>query len=316
MCPFSIHLYLCLSLCQSKFTSISINPVFFITVYSSYIHLYFFSISCLFTSISWYLSIQIDAYFSSYPFANPNSRLHLSTPFSLSKSNHHLSTCIYFYLFSIHHTISFYLLFTQIYIFLPIQIHGFIFICSSLYFKISLIYLSLSLSISFIPLCQSRLLPITFYLFVNPNSRLYFSNPLSLSKLTTQSFNPVFFISVYSSYIHLYFVSISCLSTSISLYHFVNPDWCLSLSTPFSLFQPNPHLSTCIYFISFLSTILSLSIFCLPKFTYILFNSLLLISAYLSYIDLYFFKSFCQSKLTAISVPVSPRKCHLISKYH
>ena len=47
------------------------------------------------------------------------------------------------------------------------------------------------------------------------------------------------------------FVSISCLSTSISLHIFVNSDWCLSLLTPLSLSQPNPHLSTCIYFYVF-----------------------------------------------------------------
>ena len=84
-------------------------------------------IPCLFTSISF------------YRFANPNLRLSLSIPFSLSLSIHRISTYICFYLLSIH----FYL---------------------------------------FIPLCQFRLMPISFYLFVNPNSRLYLSNPFSLSQ--------------------------------------------------------------------------------------------------------------------------------------
>ena len=59
----SIHLYRFLSLCQSKFTPISFNSVFFISVYSSYIHLYLFlslAYPPLFLYIS--LSIQIDAY--------------------------------------------------------------------------------------------------------------------------------------------------------------------------------------------------------------------------------------------------------------
>ena len=122
----SIHLYLFLSLCQSKFTPVSCNPIFFISVYL------------------------------------------------------HLSTCIYFHLFSIHH----YLLFIQIYIylfqspspnlslsliywpisfsiFLPIQIHGYIFQCS-FFFNRSLIYLPLSLSISCKFLCQSRFTLIYF----------------------------------------------------------------------------------------------------------------------------------------------------------
>ena len=75
----------------------------------------------------------------------------------------------------------------------------------------------------FIPLYQSRLMPISFYLFVNPNSRLYLSNlhslsqsilcistyicfyllsihhyfskPLCQSKLIPISFNSIFFIS-------------------------------------------------------------------------------------------------------------------------
>ena len=51
------------------------------------------------------------------------------------------------------------------------------------------------------------------------------------------------------------FVFISCLSTSNSLYLFLNPDCCLSLSTPFSLSQPNPHLSTRIYFYLFQSLV-------------------------------------------------------------
>ena len=108
-------LYLFLSFCQSKFTAISFKPVFFISLYFLYIHLYLFLslvyspvslfISCLFTSISLYL------------FVNPNSRLYLSTPFSLSQPNSHLPTCIKFISF-LSTTISFYLLFIQLYIYL------------------------------------------------------------------------------------------------------------------------------------------------------------------------------------------------------
>ena len=66
-----------------------------------------------------------------------------------------------------------------------------------------------------IPLYHTGLMPISLYLFVNPDSRLYLSNPFSLSQI---------FLVCPSI-----FVSISCLSTFISLYLFVNLDWCLSL---------------------------------------------------------------------------------------
>ena len=52
-------------------------------------------------------------------------------------------------------------------------------------------------------------------------------------------------------------------------------------------------------FISFPSTTITFCLFFLSRFTYISFNPLLLISAYLSYIDLHLFLSFCQSKFTA-----------------
>ena len=95
-------------------------------------------------------------------------------------------------------------------------------------------------------------MPIPFYLFVNPNSRLYLSNPFSLS-------HSILCISA------CIFVSICCLSTSISLYRFVHPNWRVSLSSLFSLSQPNPYSSTCIYFFSFLSTTISF---------YLLFNQI------------------------------------------
>ena len=130
--PISFYLF------HSKLTPIPFNLVFFISVYSSYIHLYivlslFYPTLFLYTSFS----IQIDAYLF-LSLCLSKFRAIFSNPFSLSHSNFCIPTYICFYLFSIH-----------------------------LYF--------------FIPLCQSRLMPISFYLFVYPNSRQYLSNPFSLS---------------------------------------------------------------------------------------------------------------------------------------
>ena len=95
-------------------------------------------ISCLFTSISFYL------------YVNPNSRLSLSIPIFLPVSILRISTYIFFYLFSIH-----------------------------LYF--------------IIPLWQSRLMPISFYLFANPNSRLYLSMFFSLFQYIPHIFTSITF---------------------------------------------------------------------------------------------------------------------------
>ena len=112
---------------------------------------------------------------------------------------------------------------------------------------------------------QGKLIPclftsISFYLFARPNSRLYLSNPFSLShsilcistyicyylfsirlyffislsiqvdaylflslcqsKFTAVSFKPVFFISLYFLYIHLYFFI--SLSIQIDAYFFIS----------------------------------------------------------------------------------------------
>ena len=122
---------------------ISFKPVFFISAYSSYTHLY------LFLSLIY-----------------PNSRLYFSNPYSLSHSILCISTYICFYLLSIHFGL-------------------------------------------FIPLCLSRLMPISFYLFFNLNSRLYFSNPFSLS----HSIDCItIYICFYILSMHLYFFISLCQS--------------------------------------------------------------------------------------------------------
>ena len=113
-------------------------------------------------------------------------------------------------------------------------------------------------------------MPISFYLFIDQNSRLSLSEPFSLSqsilRISTYicfflfSIHLYFFIPIYQSilmsisfdlfsvqihgYIILsqsilcistYIFSFSCLSTSISLYLFINPDWCLLLSISLSI---------------------------------------------------------------------------------
>ena len=81
----------------------------------------FVSMSCLSTSISFIFLCQsrlMPNFF--YPFVNPNWCLSLSIQFSLSLSNTHLSTCIYFYLFSIHHYLSLSLVYPTLHISLSI----------------------------------------------------------------------------------------------------------------------------------------------------------------------------------------------------
>ena len=96
---------------------------------------------------------------------------------------------------------------------LSIQIHGYLFqsvFFISVYYRIFTYIYFFLFSIHlyfFIPLCQSRLMPTSFYIFVDPNSRLFFSIPFSLF-LSIVVYSPIF-------------VSISFLSTSISLYLFV-----------------------------------------------------------------------------------------------
>ena len=189
----SRFIYLCLFfVCPPIFFSLSchstsisfylfVNPnsrmplsitVFFMPVYSSYIHLYLF-LSLVYPPLSLSISllIQIHGYLFQSCF------LHLSLILIYP-----LVSILISFLFT---TISFYLLFIQICIyllqspssnlclslvysplslsiFLPFQIHCYIFQCSSLYFNISLIYSPLLLSISCISLCQSRFTLISF----------------------------------------------------------------------------------------------------------------------------------------------------------
>ena len=164
----------------------------------------------------------------------------------------------------------------SLYISLSIQLDAYLFQPHFLYLGLILIYPPVSIFILFYPplsLSVSCLSKFTYISFYPLSILLYFSLSFYKSKFMPISFNPVFFISVYSSYIHLYicFYLLSihpyffiplCQSglMPISLYLFVNPTWCISLSTPLSLSQPNPHLSACIYLYSFLSTTIS---FCL-----------------------------------------------------
>ena len=118
--------YPSLSLCQYKFMRISFNPVFFISVYSFYIHLYLFlplvyphlflyipllinfqlhflylSLILIYPPASIFISF-LSITISFYLFVNPNSLLSLSILFSLSLSILRISTYICFYLLSIH----------------------------------------------------------------------------------------------------------------------------------------------------------------------------------------------------------------------
>ena len=99
----------------------------------------------------------------------------------------------------------------------------------------------------FIPPCQYKLMPISFYLFVNLNLRLYFSNPFSLSHsilcIST-------YICFYLFFIHSHFFIPPCQSklTPISFYLFVNPNLRLYSSIPFSLSHSILCISTYIWF--------------------------------------------------------------------
>ena len=253
---------------KSKFTAISFKRVFFISVYSSYIHLYLFLSLVyppLFLPIS--SSIQIDAnlfvnsnhgyifqtrflylylFFlyptifvsisclstsiSSYLFVNPNSWLYLSNAFSLSPSILRISTYICFYLLSIH-----------LYIFIPlcqsklmpislsIQIHGYIFQTRFLYLCLFFVYPAIFISMS----CLS--ISISLYLFVNPNSQLYFSNlfSLSLSNLYISTYTCFYLLSIHFSFFvplsQSKFMPIS-LSTEIHGYIFQCSSLCINIS--------------------------------------------------------------------------------------
>ena len=171
---FSIQIdaYLFLSSCQSKSTAKSFNPVFFISLYTLYVHLYLF-LSLVYPPLFLYISfsIQIEAYLLQANFLYLSLIL-IYPPVSIFIS--FLSTTISFYLLFIpiyiylflspSHNLSLSLVYWPISfsIFLPIHIHGYIFHCSSLYFDISFIYLPLSLSISCITPCQPRFMLISF----------------------------------------------------------------------------------------------------------------------------------------------------------
>ena len=99
--------------------------------------------------------------------------------------------------------------------------------------------------------------PLFLYTSLQMQINAYLFLSFCQSKFTAISFKPVFYLTLFFEYPSI-FVPIFCLSTSISLYLFVNPDWCQSLSTPFSLSQPNPDLYPPVsVFISFLSTTIS-----------------------------------------------------------
>ena len=142
----------------------------------------------------------------------------------------------------------------------------------------------------FISLCQVRLIPISFYLFINPNLLISPSIPFPLS----------LFILRKATYICFYLLSIH-LCFFISLCHVrLIP---ISFNYIFFISAQSSSMHQC-FFSSLVYSPLSLSISCLSKFTYISFNPLHLTSTYLSYIDLYLFLSFFQSKFTAISLNI------------
>ena len=243
-----IDSYLFLSLRQSKFTATPFKPIFFILVYLFCIHLYicfyllyicqcwivylpiFVSISCLFTSISLYL------------FVNPDWFLSLSIPSSIQIHGYifqirFLYLCLFFVYPPIFVSISYPFSFFPLCIFinqdwclplsisLSIQIHACLFLSRFLYFCLFFVYPTIFVSISYPFTC------ISLYLFVN----LFLS--FCQSNFTTISFKPVFFISVYSLFIHLYVFVPLCQSIliPISFYLFVNPNSRLHLSNQFSL---------------------------------------------------------------------------------
>ena len=199
-CLFSIHLYFFVPLYQSKFTAISFEPVFFISVYSSYINLYFFL--SLFQSRLTLISF--------YRFVNPNSRVYLSTPFSWSLSNLRISTYICFYLLPIH--LYFFLSLCQsrltlISVYLSVNPNSRAYfsipfslspsnLCISTYICFYLLPINLYF---FLSPCQSRLTLFSFYLFVNPNSRLYLWMFNSLFQYIPLVFTSITFYLLYIS---------------------------------------------------------------------------------------------------------------------
>ena len=98
----SIHLYFFIPFFQYKFTAISFKPVFFISLCSFYVHLYLF-LSLVYPPLFLYISllIQIDTY-------------HYSL--SLSQTNFHLHTPVSIFISFLSTTITFHLMFIQIYI--------------------------------------------------------------------------------------------------------------------------------------------------------------------------------------------------------
>ena len=241
--PLFIRLYLFLSLCQSKFTPISFIPISlslsilristYICFYLLSIHLYFFIPLCQ--------SILMPT--SSYLFRNPNSHLSLLIPISLLLSILRISTCIFFYLLCIH----LYLFLSLVY--LPL------FLCTSLSIEIDA-YLFLSLWQSKFTVTYSKLvssisvyslyihlylflslvyLPLFLYTSLSIEIDAYLFLSLCQSKFRAIYSKLVFLISVYSLIYPSIFFSISCLSISISLYLFVNRDWCLPHSISLSI---------------------------------------------------------------------------------
>ena len=117
----------------------------------------------------------------------------------------------------------------------------------------------LSTSISLYLFFQSRLIPISFYLFVNPNSRLYLSNSFSLSQSILRIST---YICFYHLSIHLYFFIPLCQSRLMPIS--INPIWFLSLI----FIYPSVFI-----FISFLSTTITFYLLFIQIYMY-LFQSL------------------------------------------
>ena len=101
----------------------------------------------------------------------------------------------------------------------------------------------------FISLYQSKFTVISFYLFVNPNSRVSFSIQFSLF-LSTLRLSTIF-LSLFYSLLFLYIL-------------FINPNSRLYLSNPFSLSLSILRISTTIFFIPCLSTSISFYHFVYP----------------------------------------------------
>ena len=163
---------------------------------------------------------------SFYLFANPNSRLYLSNPFSLSQSVRCISTYVCIYLLSIH-----------LFFFIPLCQSRLIPISFNPIFFLSLIliYPPVSIFISFLSTTITFYLlfiQIYMYLFqlLSPSLNLSFVHlPISFSICLPIQIHGYIFQTclLYLSLFFVYppiFVSTSCLSTSISLYLFVNPD--------------------------------------------------------------------------------------------